>query len=231
MTKPKHRVKCLALKNERYKMLFETKEKADRCIKFNEKEIRKNGTKKFKKLRSYYCPFCGGWHITHANLNFKERKERDQKVESMIQSARRINNIKIVKKNNKNVVVGKPEPEVFDIHNFLKQFDLKSFGGKKKFKAYLREHLDLIPKGVQPDKVFHIINEMPPEYFDASIPNSNLSEEKITEMANDLYSKIPFQKLKDPKMIYDYIKWTFGYNQKVDYEVINKLNKLCGLSN
>ena len=220
--KPKNRVKCLAI--NRNKMLFETKKEADRCIKFNEEDIRKNGTKKFKKLRSYYCPFCGGWHITHTNLNREERRERDQRVESMIQSAGRIKNIKVVK----NTVVDNRETTTLDISEFLNKLDLKSYGGKKKFKAFLSEN-NLIPTEFQKDKVFHVINEMPPECFDASIPESTISEEEITTTANDLYSKIPFQKLKDPKMIHDYIKWEFGYNQKVNYKIINRLNKLCGL--
>lgn len=205
-------------------MLFETHEKAELFIKFNEEDLRKNGSRRFKKLRSYYCPVCGGWHITHANLNREERRERDQQVNRMIQSAGRTKNIKVVK----NTLVDNRETVTPDISEFLKRFDLKSYGGKKRFKIFLREN-NLIPTEFQKDKVFHIINEMPPECFDASIPKSNLSEEEITDMANDLYSKIPFEKLKDPKMIYDYIKWEFGYNQKVDYEVINKLNKLCGL--
>lgn len=42
------------------KMLFETKKEANSFIKWNGEDIDTHGG----VLRSYYCPACGGWHIT-----------------------------------------------------------------------------------------------------------------------------------------------------------------------
>ena len=44
----------------RQKMLFETKEQANNFIKWNGDDIDTHGG----VLRSYFCPACGGWHIT-----------------------------------------------------------------------------------------------------------------------------------------------------------------------
>jgi hypothetical protein len=47
---------------ERAKILFETEKKADNFIKFNTEEIAEESG--YGPQRSYYCLFCGGWHIT-----------------------------------------------------------------------------------------------------------------------------------------------------------------------
>lgn len=44
----------------RAKMLFETKKQADNFIKWNGKDIDTHGG----ELRSYFCPACGGYHIS-----------------------------------------------------------------------------------------------------------------------------------------------------------------------
>lgn len=48
------------------KMLFPTQEKADNFIRFNADEISENNEK--TPVRSYFCPACGGWHVTHKEL-------------------------------------------------------------------------------------------------------------------------------------------------------------------
>jgi len=47
---------------ERTKMLFETEKKAENFIKFNHEEIEAESG--YSPIRSYFCIFCGGWHIT-----------------------------------------------------------------------------------------------------------------------------------------------------------------------
>ena len=47
---------------ERTKMLFETKNKANNFIAFNQEEIETESG--YAPQRSYFCLFCGGWHIT-----------------------------------------------------------------------------------------------------------------------------------------------------------------------
>ena len=56
--KPKHRVMCPECFKQ--KMLFETQKQADNFIKWNGDDIDTGGG----ELRSYYCPACGGYHIT-----------------------------------------------------------------------------------------------------------------------------------------------------------------------
>lgn len=221
--KPKNRVYCLAI--SRCKMLFESKDKADRFIKFNEDEIRKTGTanKRFKKLRSYYCEVCGGWHITHIKLSKKERKHKDKIVKDIIQLSKRD------EKSRKELEEKKSKKEPADLYEFIRTFDLVSFGGKKKFKKHIREHQELVPSGLKLDQIYHIINEMPQECFDNLTPDSKLSKEEIESKAQELYSELPLSKLKDRKMISEYIKWEFKYKRGVEYEVINRLHELCGL--
>ena len=219
MTKPKrNKVRCLAI--GRNKMLFESKSKADRFIKFNEEDIRKTGTIGLKgNLRSYYCKVCGGWHITHADLTEEEIQERESRIDDVIKRAHR--DLEIKKKIS--------EDQAHDAYQFIKTFDLKSYGGKKKFKKYIREHQELIPPGLKLDQIYHIINEMPQECFDNLTPDSKLSKEEIESKAQELYSELPLSKLKDRKMILEYIKWEFKYKRGVEYEVINRLHELCGL--
>lgn len=220
MTKPtKNRVYCPDI--QRTKMLFKTQTKADRFIKFNESELRNNGTVRFKHLRSYYCQVCGGWHITHANLSEEEIKEKESRINDIITRATEdINREKKIK-----------EEEKFDAYDFIKAFDLKSFGGKKKFRKYLSSNPDLIPDGVRKDLVFHVLKEMPVEYFrDIDFQEEpDLSEEEILKQAQDLYSELPFHKLKDSTMVKEYIKWEFKYKRETPTKVILKLEKLCGL--
>ena len=47
---------------DRTKMLFETEKKANNFIKFNKLKIEIESG--FSPERSYYCLFCGGWHLT-----------------------------------------------------------------------------------------------------------------------------------------------------------------------
>jgi len=44
------------------KMLFETEKKANNFIKFNSDEI--EAETGYKPVRSYYCMYCDGWHVT-----------------------------------------------------------------------------------------------------------------------------------------------------------------------
>lgn len=56
----------------RSKMLFESKEKAERFLKFNKQKIEKeNGS---APQRAYYCMFCLGWHITSIKEEFGKSK-------------------------------------------------------------------------------------------------------------------------------------------------------------
>lgn len=59
----------------RSKILFDTEKKAETFIKFNGDEIKLESG--FKPERSYFCKYCGGWHVTSKKefLNIKSRTE------------------------------------------------------------------------------------------------------------------------------------------------------------
>lgn len=60
----------------RNKMFFETKSKADNFIKFNKDEILKE--KGYAPVRSYYCEFCCGFHVT-SNSSIEVGERLDEK--------------------------------------------------------------------------------------------------------------------------------------------------------
>jgi hypothetical protein len=60
MKPTKNRVLCKDC--GRKKMLFDTEKKAQNFIRFNNEEIQAESG--YSPERSYYCLFCGGWHIT-----------------------------------------------------------------------------------------------------------------------------------------------------------------------
>lgn len=76
--KPKNFVYCTSC--QRNKMLFQTKEEADRFIKFNSDAILEESGK--APNRSYYCQLCAGWHLTSSDNDhsaaFLDR--RDQRL-------------------------------------------------------------------------------------------------------------------------------------------------------
>lgn len=81
MCKPKNRIMCLDC--GRLKILFESEAKANNFIKWNKDDII-NGD----KLRSYYCPSCCGWHVSHK----KYHKEMDNKTINIINAYHRSKN-------------------------------------------------------------------------------------------------------------------------------------------
>lgn len=56
----KHRVFCPCA--GKMKLLFETREKAQRYISFNADTIREQTG--YSPSRTYFCRGCGGWHVT-----------------------------------------------------------------------------------------------------------------------------------------------------------------------
>ena len=56
----KNHIYCIGCRKS--KMLFETQAKADNFIKYNSEGIKEENGK--APVRSYYCEFCGGYHVT-----------------------------------------------------------------------------------------------------------------------------------------------------------------------
>jgi hypothetical protein len=75
----KNRIFCPDI--QRTKMLFESKEKADNFMKFNNKSICEDTG--FCPQRSYYCDSCGGWHITHYS-NYESIKKESIKKDLVV---------------------------------------------------------------------------------------------------------------------------------------------------
>ena len=65
----------------RNKMFFETKSKADNFIKFNKDEILKE--KGYAPVRSYYCEFCCGFHVT-SNSSIEVGERLDEKEHEIL---------------------------------------------------------------------------------------------------------------------------------------------------
>lgn len=70
MKPSKNRMYCFGCNKP--KMLFENESKAENFIRFN-KDIILEETGK-APVRSYYCEFCSGWHVTsNPSLEFAEK--------------------------------------------------------------------------------------------------------------------------------------------------------------
>ncbi len=59
------------------KMLFKTEKKANNFIKFNGETIEEESG--YKPVRSYYCLYCDGWHLTSQKENL-EKKSRTEDI-------------------------------------------------------------------------------------------------------------------------------------------------------
>ncbi|MCD8208684.1 MAG: hypothetical protein LUD72_12155 [Bacteroidales bacterium] len=65
----KHRFFCLQA--SKYKLLFDSKEKAIRYLRWNANAIKEeNG---YAPTRAYYCTYCAGWHVTSSRKFIKHK--------------------------------------------------------------------------------------------------------------------------------------------------------------
>jgi hypothetical protein len=64
-------------------MLFETRGKAENFIRFNRESILDESGR--APVRSYYCPFCCGWHVT-SNPSGEEGSKMDSRIEKKVRS-------------------------------------------------------------------------------------------------------------------------------------------------
>ena len=83
--KPKNRIMCPDC--GRAKMLFETEAKAKNFIKFNGDDIHHDG-----ELRVYFCPACGGYHISSKEY----KKIYDSNTDKLIAAYKQIKNVPTV---------------------------------------------------------------------------------------------------------------------------------------
>lgn len=83
MSKPKNRVFCNLA--GRPKMLFETREKAERFLKFNAQST-ENWREHKVPIRAYYCSGCMGWHLTSHQTYYRTVKDDEQFISEVISS-------------------------------------------------------------------------------------------------------------------------------------------------
>ena len=83
----------------RTKMLFETEKKADNFIAFNQEKISKES--EYAPQRSYFCLFCGGWHITSIKEEFGKSKNEKLLEQLLIENTTSV------------------EPEIKSINNYV----------------------------------------------------------------------------------------------------------------
>lgn len=69
----------------RTKMLFDTEKKANNFIAFNQEEIREESG--YAPQRSYFCLFCGGWHITSIKEEIGKSKKEELLEQLLIEKA------------------------------------------------------------------------------------------------------------------------------------------------
>ena len=150
MSKPIHnRVMCPECFKQ--KMLFETQKKADDFIKWNGEDIDTHGG----ELRSYYCPACGGWHIS--SKPYKEAYAHN--TENLIKRYENIVNAKAIDTIEKADAIKVVSP--IDVYNDIPEDVIKA--GKtaiKKFlNKYIPEHNINDKSGMLRYKIYKIFNE------------------------------------------------------------------------
>ena len=175
--KPKHRVMCPECFKQ--KMLFETQKQADNFIKWNGDEIDTGGG----ELRSYYCPACGGYHITskpykpayeHNTENLITRYEKD-----------------VLSDNVETIEL----PELSDIEKDILKNIPKDVRSKSKLRQYISEYYEA--NGVDDASVrcktrkdiYKFIND---GYFDVHMHifcDKVISDEDLFEMVKDKSSE------------------------------------------
>lgn len=125
----------------RSKMLFETERKANDFIKWNGDDIVHTGT-----LRSYYCPSCCGWHITH----MKPSKEYENKTQNLIDSYQRSLKVNHMKKIDHAIASIDFEKEAKKIFDAMSN-DIKNSQTKGRIKDYMTDYLKSHGIGSQRD--------------------------------------------------------------------------------
>lgn len=115
------------------KMLFETEAKANTFIKFNGSEINSHGN----PLRPYFCPACGGWHISSHKYNSKYENRTDKLIDDY-------------KRSMKNAELKLPsvrESLEQEVKRIASHIDVNDFETKAALKRYITELLKDYPDG------------------------------------------------------------------------------------
>lgn len=205
-----NRVYCAA--SRKYKVLFESEKSANNFIKYNSDDIREqNG---YAPIRSYYCPICGGWHVTS--------QPEDIMVKDHMSHAEYVLNTLHNMSNNATLSVGNYE-KLHTLHeSFLRNY--KSTNMEKMIKVY-EEMVSLTNNTTFDETVLEKV-----EYIMTSCKNVVI---KLAIMKNDLCDLEKYKCLdKD-----DYLKLSMFANVRrlmsaFDFEIANRdLNECMKIYN
>lgn len=140
MKPTKNKVFC---KNcDRTKMLFETERKADNFIKFNSDEILEETG--YSPQRSYFCLFCGGWHVTSLKEKFGLSK-KEQLFEAIQQQQQKKVNQKELKI--KESIHNENQEKLDNIRKDLEN-QIKEMGALQK-EIFLNENISSLKKQIE----------------------------------------------------------------------------------
>jgi hypothetical protein len=144
----------------RTKMLFETEKKADNFISFNQEEIEMETG--IAPKRSYFCQFCGGWHVTsikeEIGISKNEKlledylKEKLEKKEKIVFEKGKVNNDE------------KRSKIMLELQNQIKEMD------NSQIEIFFSEKIDLLKKEIE----------------NLNIVNNNIEKEKLKELRLNL---------------------------------------------
>ncbi|MDI9862705.1 hypothetical protein QM480_00110 [Flectobacillus sp. DC10W] len=109
-------------------MLFDTEKKADNFIAFNQEEIRNEAG--YAPQRSYFCLFCGGWHITSIKEDIGKSKNEELLEKLLIEKANKkektpYEKFKINHQENRNKLFLEIESKIKELDNNEKELFFK----------------------------------------------------------------------------------------------------------
>jgi DNA polymerase-3 subunit delta' len=139
-------------------MLFKSEKKAENFIKYNSDEIL-NETG-IAPVRAYYCPFCGGWHITSSAVQYT-RKNSDRYLSAVSFWGQNKQHLKQVSKEMKD--------EMLDLMRYMDQMELYEVVDAIKrinnYKTDIDEFLDLMTVWFRDVLLFKATMEISPLIF------------------------------------------------------------------
>ena len=205
MKPTKNRVFCRDC--ERTKMLFETEKKAENFIVFNQEEIKEESG--IAPQRSYFCQFCGGWHVTSIKEKIgiskneklfedylKEKAEQIKRKElaAEVKKKEKVEQIKIAseqiiirKEEKQNEIKLKFENEIklLDVNQVVDFFSEKIESLLKEIKHLKeRKHLSSLNSIVEKEKLAELHEELQVLYTirkGNKLKNTSSSAEKLRQ--------------------------------------------------
>lgn len=112
----------------RFKMIFETEKKANNFIKFNSKEI--DDESGISPNRSYYCLYCGCWHVTSSKVKLNIKSKTELVLEQYEQKKEKLKQNKQILKKKQAIIKAKFNENLNEIEEQIKTIDNEIMSGK-----------------------------------------------------------------------------------------------------